>query len=139
MFYQQLISGEQKCFCRDRSGQTGSLSLSSDQLPEKLDFSEIKQHNEERLTEERKKQREAVERIKKQTETEVDFLQSRYNFNICLDRLLESIDVEAMDRSDLSLKIQTYRVSMKELVDRSRYLFLMLFSEYSTVNKVCGW
>lgn len=40
-------------------------------------ISEIKQQNEERLAGERKRQREAVERIRKQTETEIEFLQSR--------------------------------------------------------------
>ena len=40
-------------------------------------FSEIKQINEERLQEEKRKQRETVERIKKQTQSEIDFLQSR--------------------------------------------------------------
>ena len=59
---------------RDRSGEAGRISSV---LPDKPTFSEIKQHNEELLAEERKKQRETVERIKKQTETEVDFLQSR--------------------------------------------------------------
>ena len=43
----------------------------------RVHFSEIKQQNEERLAGERKRQREAVERIRKQTETEIEFLQSR--------------------------------------------------------------
>ena len=74
MFYQLNIIGEQKCFCRDRSGLTAS---SSAQWIKQLHFSEIKQQNEERLAGERKRQREAVERIRKQTETEIEFLQSR--------------------------------------------------------------
>ena len=58
-----------------RSDRRDLLSLTG--LTDQLRFSEIKQHNEELLAEERRKQRETVERIKKQTETEVDFLQSR--------------------------------------------------------------
>ena len=81
MFYQQSLQ------IRNVSAETDQVRqahFNLAQLQEKLDFSEIKLNNEERLAEERKKQREAVERIKKQTETEIDFLQSRYNYNLRL-------------------------------------------------------
>ena len=51
--------------------------LSSAQRIKQLHFSEIKQQNDQRLEEERKNQRESLERIRKQTQTEIDFLQSR--------------------------------------------------------------
>ena len=43
----------------------------------RIHFSEIKLQNEERLIEERKKYRETVDRIQKQTEFEIELLQVR--------------------------------------------------------------
>ena len=60
-----------------RQIRSDGQQLSSAQRIKQLHFSEIKQQNDQRLEEERKNQRESLERIRKQTQTEIDFLQSR--------------------------------------------------------------